>query len=436
MRNLLALYRFENDLANLVPDGPPMRTRPEQSGHVNFRQTIAASTGRAVANIAPGLSEPTGWLEIPHHLGFMDGDGPLTVEFFTRPQAIPTTLPVLTTTTIRKGVTLFQMRQERFHDLTRPMVTLPYGITALFRDQGSHIAIIKDGEGRGRMFVNGQTLDKHVTIPVNSYPLTIGLDRDRAHPFILDDLRIANEARYPVSFHPPVKPLSHRTLTPFPSDVQVHLSFNEHARNDGIVPVQPSGVLTYGIGLNDLMRSASLYSAPIAFSADALRTEALTVEAWMQMTQEKTEMMTLLSAFDAEGAGVAYSVRGEGDGRVSLAVHTTRWTEDCIRLLERRKAFAAASVTIERLDNPWAHVAFVRAGDHISIFVNGSLVLSSSVGQFYPLFAPMQGTVAVIGAPNAHDRTGARPFTGRLSEFRVTSRVIYPFVVPKGPLPL
>lgn len=436
MRNLLALYRFENDLANLVPDGPAMRTRPEQSGHVNFRQTIGASTGRAVANIAPGLSEPTGWLEIAHHLGFMDGDGPLTVEFFTRPQAIPTTLSVLTTTTIRKGVTLFQMRQERFHDLTRPMVTLPYGITALLRDQGSHIALIKDGEGRGRLFVNGQTLDQHVSLPINSHPLTIGLDRDRAHPFILDDLRIATEARYPTSFHPPEEPLPHRTLTPFPSDVQVHLPFNEHCRNDGLAPVEQTGVQTYGVGLNALMRSASLRAASVTFSADALRTECLTVEAWVQMPQEKTVLMTLLSAFDADNTGVAYGVRGEGDGRVSLVVHSARWTEDCIHLLERPKLFAAASVTIDRLDNQWAHVAFVRAGDHISIFVNGSLVTSGSIGQFYPLFAPKRGTAAVIGAPNANDTTGARAFTGRLSEFRVTSRVIYPFVVPKGPLPL
>lgn len=436
MRNLLALYRFENDLANLLPDGPSMHIRPEHTGRVNFHQTIGPALGRAVANISHGLPDPTGWLEIPHQVGFMDDAGPLTVEFFTCPQAVTTALPVLTTTTIRKGVTLFQMRQEHFHDLTRPMVTLPHSMTALFRDQGSHIAIMKDGEGRGRLFVNGQTVDQHVALPMNSHPFTIGLDRDRTHPFILDDLRIAKEARYPVSFHQPEQPHPHRTLTPFPSDVQVHLPFNDDNRNDGIVPVQQDGVLTYGVGLNALMRSASLSAASVAFSADALRSESLTVEAWVQMPQQKTGLMTLLSGFDAAGAGVAYALRGEGDGRVTLMVQSARWTEDCIHLLGRPTLFTAASVTIDRLDNEWAHIVFVRAGDHISIFVNGSLVASSSVGQFYPVFQPLSTTTALIGTPNSHDRTGARPFTGRLSEFRVTTRVIYPFVVPRGPLTL
>ena len=263
-----------------------------------------------------------------------------------------------------------------------------------------HIAYVKNAN-TGKLYVNGTQVNSTYTdnnnyvVGTNKRPI-IGINGfdDSSNPMFgyISNLRVVKGvAVYTGNFTPPSEPL-------------------EKTQN-GSVNIAPlastSGGSIYFDGTGDYLTIAN--SGQFQFPGD------FTIEGWMYFTNIAGGSPQVL--FGVRSGGTEFDIRW----------FTTRW-----QISLNAGSGSDMGTTPAPVNNSWTHVAAVRSGSSIRLYINGvqtetTLTNSSTLGQAAGVAA------GSVGGSNG----GSNTFTGYISNLRVVrGRAIYTsnFSVPTAPL--
>jgi hypothetical protein len=321
--------------------------------------------------------------------------------------------------TIASGIYFYACNSTGF-----PQVALPYGgsnnlltsTTAISIQQWNHIAVARYGStitiyvnGVASGTINFGTLALIASTQVN------GIGRNGAGNFeylngYISNLRfVKGTAVYTANFTPstsPLEPITGTSLLTCDSNRFRDASTNNFAiTRNGDVSVQkfnPFGIQTamtpqthsaFFDGTGDYL---TLSAAPVA------ATGTFTIECWVYVT----------------GTAAAQSIYGQylGGGSAAPGRWNMLWND-----VANKFSFSIATSSYESAStystNTWYHIAWVRDGsNNLSLYVNG-LRDSTTAGVSASLYTGNP----IIGARN----DGTTPYTGYISNFRVTNTVVY-----------
>lgn len=439
--DVLAHFKFENNLNNLIPGG---MTAQQTGSNLTYFSGIA--NGFVGGNYVSNETSFRGSLQIPHTSSWPTQSTGLTVEFFVG--TLPGVANPPTTSIARdesyhmnKGQVIFRaVRQSTsrgssfvgFAESPQTVGGLP-GRSGL-----AHVAFVREaGTSQARMFVNGMSDNNTFTWNDSTSPFEF----TNSAPFRIDELRISRIARYRRTFNRPSAPLPLPATIPADNwtSIPLHLPLNGNANNAAVTQasqVSNDGVTAYDTGPHPGTQSAVFSNTgTTTFSIQQffVGTHTFTLEMWVRMTE-------------IQSGSVLVSNRGRFTSGWTLRANRTannasftfEWATNGA-VTNTNNTLNIATTTDVTSPDAWHHVALmVSNSSHAMIYVNGQPVLSRflSFSQLSPLtffnsniFAP-----AIIGGPNEHD-SGSR-FVGRIADLRlVKNRVMYPFNVPYQPFP-
>lgn len=135
---------------------------------------------------------------------------------------------------------------------------------------------------------------------------------------------------------------------------------------------------------------------------------AWTVEMWIYQTSQGTNDSVLFdNRGTATGSSIVLFVSGSGDGAFRL----DSFIDGVLRVNSGANAIGL---------NAWTHIAYVRSGDVLTIYINGTSVGTYSFSAGYSITNPSGGTITTkIGTRN--DTTNG--FIGFIDEVRVSKGV-------------
>ena len=288
-----------------------------------------------------------------------------------------------------------------------------------------HIAVVSNSSTI-KIYLNGvEVASGSITnTPSSGTSLSIGFIRSSAalqyFPGYISNFRYTRTAVYTAAFTPPTQPLTavagtslltcadNRFVDESLNNLAITRTGNTRVTNFSpfkAVVQTPVSYSAYFDGTGDFL---TLSTAPVA------ATGTFTVECWVYVT----------------GTAAAQSIYGQYIGGASAAAGRWNmlWNDAANKFSFSIAATSYASASTYST-NTWYHIAWVRDGsDNLSLYVNGvrdstNAAVSTSLYTGNP----------IIGARS----DGTTPYTGYISNFRVTNTVVYSgttYTVPTVPL--
>lgn len=279
-----------------------------------------------------------------------------------------------------------------------------------------HVAVSRSGTSM-RLFVNGvqqgTTQTNSTSYDLSATSTTVG--SQGANYYLtgsLSNLRVVKgTAVYTANFTPPTAPLtaiSGTSLLTCQSNTFIDNSTNNFTitANGNATPKQISPfTLTYSTGQS---YTPSVFGGSMYFDGSgdylstsnsilAMGTASFTMEAWVYWTGGSGSYRQLFSTRTTTGSSTA-----QGSLAVTPGNALIWWTSSAI---------ITTSATLQQ--NSWNHVALVRNGTALAVYLNGVSVGTATNSD------NLTASVFSIGANN----DGSEPFTGYLSDVRVTKNV-------------
>jgi hypothetical protein len=267
----------------------------------------------------------------------------------------------------------------------------------------SHMAVVYNGSGGWTLYINGVSSATYTMSPnFTSTTFNIGVSALAGNPAkgYISNFRYTGSAVYTTGFTPPTAPVvpiaNTRLLCNFTNaGIFDNTGFNA-LETVGNAQVDTS-VVKYGIGSMEFDGTGDWL---LIKNNDSLifRTGDFTVEGWFYGTSSTAGMALFsIGRFDA-GIMMRINAHASND---SLYINNTayNWNPASNFLLNR-----------------WNHVALVRSGSNLYVFVNGTSVLSTTNSADIN-----QTTDTYIGA-QTHS-TSTTPFIGYADDFRITKGI-------------
>lgn len=277
----------------------------------------------------------------------------------------------------------------------------------------THLALVRNGTTL-TLYMNGTSIGTGALGSASySRPGAIGSNFDGSEPFVgsIDEVRITKGiARYTANFTAPTAPYPETSATdPSYNSVSVLVHADAQPSQYTIVNSGPSAGQLQNIG--NLAVDSTLFkfgAGALKFSGDGSRamlptgamnfgTSAFTIEAWVYVpTQTTGTYRSIVSSRPGDTNTSSGGVFGVSP------TNTLYWYSDGF--------IAQSSATVPA--NSWNHVAVVRNGSAITIYLNGASVATGTSSYNLSLDGAMGGNFE-----------GSQAFVGSIDELRITKGV-------------
>jgi hypothetical protein len=289
--------------------------------------------------------------------------------------------------------------------------------------QWNHFALVRSGS-TVTAYLNGVSVasGSDSTSTATGNALAIGQNSDGSNYFTgyLSDVRITNSAVYTSTFTPPTAPLTAITNTALLTNM-VNAGIPDLAMQNNLETVGNAQVSTsvkkYGTGslaFDGTGDYLSIRDNPI-FNLGASN---WTIEAWVYPTATGS-YPTIAAQYGVSAAEKSFFL-GLGNSNTNLEIS-----------LYYSSTLTTFSATSALTLNTWQHIAVVRNGNTVTLYVNGSSVTS---GSFTQTITDATSPLTIGYSADA----GQYPYTGYIDDFRITNglaRYTANFTPPTAALP-
>jgi hypothetical protein len=299
-----------------------------------------------------------------------------------------------------------------------------------------HVALTRDGSGVWRLFKNGAQVATNTAADDlgSSKPLLIGQNinasggSNAAHlnGYVTDVRIIKGTAQYTSTFTPPTSPLTAISGTSFLFS-STDANLNDYAMQQNLQTAGNAKISTtqqkWGTGSMSFDGTAGTWVQLPASQVPIWGTLDWTIEGWFYVNNYTASSSNgLFGLRNGNNFGSMCLVINNGFLQALASTSSTSWTFN-----------QTASSTI--LTGTWHHIAMVRKGSTISVYQNGTSIISGSQsGSLYQPVVPF-----TIGSSNTVNGSGNLTFNGYVSNFRITyglARYVgSSYTVPTGPFP-
>jgi len=317
---------------------------------------------------------------------------------------------------------------------TQFYVNLALAGTAFATGQWYHIALVNNA-GTAQMYVNGTATGTSTALSgsfgISTTDLWVGAG---AGGFSLngwlDEVRISNTARYTAGFTAPT--------TPFVNDTNTLLLIHADGTDASTVFRDDNGQGRSAVGLSALGNAqvdtaqskfggaSALFDGTgdylqIANSSDFnFGSNAFTIEGWVRAANftNSPSIMGMATIGDVDGWNLQFG----GDGRLYIEFRNSAGTG--VTTIVNTTAFST---------NTWGHFAFVRSGNTVYAFKDGTL--SASVSVAYAINSSTAPLIIGDGFGINTSWSAVQDFNGHLDEIRIsnTARYTAGFTAPTAP---
>lgn len=288
---------------------------------------------------------------------------------------------------------------------------------ALSANTWYHVAVVSTA-GSIKMYQDGvqQTVTPTLVANFNNtvQPITVGAaysDGLRSVNGYIDEVRISNIARYTATFTP--------TTTPFVNDANTLLLMHMDGTNASTVFRDDNGVGRSQIGISAL-GNAQIDTAQSKFGGSSalfdgtgdyliinpyfdLGSSNYTMEAWIRTTVQN-ERIILAKYASAYPNGFDWTFNLSASGKIIF-----QWYDGAFK-------FVTGATTIST--NTWHHVAVVRNGSSLKLYLNGTEDGSGTATDIRP-------GLSTIWVGAYQDSTPTASWNGHLDEIRVSNTARY-----------
>jgi hypothetical protein len=289
--------------------------------------------------------------------------------------------------------------------------------------QWHHLAMVKNGTSL-TIYINGLS-SATATVTgtpqtLSTTPIIIGGYNNAVFNGYITDLRISSTAVYTTNFVPTTAPLTttSNTLLLINPSSQAITDSTAHASIDSIGQVRVSNnVVKYGnssIYFNGSSYCTLPYSTALNMPKD------FTIETWVYPIARLTSFPCVLNNYSTFGANGGFAI---------FAGHNTSGSTKYNVYFNGANIINSTSTIVY---NQWTHLALVRSGTTITLYVNGV-----SAGTSASQSATLVGTANSWWIGTAGDLASTSYFNGYISDLRVTRAARYTanFTPPTAALP-
>jgi len=280
-------------------------------------------------------------------------------------------------------------------------------VASVLTNTWTHVAVVRDSSNNLLLFINGalDTTVSSYTASIQQIAATIGAFSDASSAFTgyISSLRTTSTAVYTSTFTPPTAP-----LTPITNTSLLTLQTRAASQNIGFIDSSPNefivtknGNTTQGTfspfsptGWSNNFNGANNLSVAQTTALD-LGSGNFTVEAWIYPLNYSGNQRIIAKQRSSDGYGWIFRINSS-NGYLFLEVDT---------------GGVVTSSSAPSL-NTWSHVAAVRSGNSVSLYLNGNLVGSNSSYSGSP--------TSVSASAYVGSSAGGEYFSGLISNIRFT----------------
>jgi hypothetical protein len=303
--------------------------------------------------------------------------------------------------------------------------------TAMPLNAWFHVALTRDASGVWRLFKNGTQVQTSTASDNlgSSQPIMIGQSINGTTSYFngyISDLRICNgSALYTANFTPNTTPLAATTATNFIYKAQ-GANIYDNAMQQNVQTSGSAAISTaqqkFGTGSINIAGGTSNFLSIPNSEVPIWGTSSWTIEGWFYITSYSTSASDGLFGFrNGVNYGAMSLVLNNGTLQALASTSSSSWTFN-----------QSASGTFTT--NAWVHLAMVRNGTTLTVYQNGTSVISGTIsGSLYQPTVPF-----TIGSSNNTNGSGNNCMTGYIQDFRITyglARYTTNFTVPTTAFP-
>jgi hypothetical protein len=288
------------------------------------------------------------------------------------------------------------------------------GSATLYKNQWYHLALVRNGNSF-KVYLNGvqdSSTTSTVTLTNTNNLIRIGgrtVNSQYFNGYVADARVVKGTAVYTSAFTPPTEPLSavtNTSLLALQGDASIFdaAQINDLTLNGGVssstAQTKNASSSMYFDGSGDYIAISNL---------SPLGSGNFTIEFWLYNTNNSGSQ----NVFDTRTGSTGYTVNISTGGQLGF-------------YSEIASGYAVQSSSSALSTNTWYHIAIVRRGSNMTLFIDGA---SADTGTNSNNFT---STVGTIGARYSRDQ---QYFTGYIEDFRITEGLSrYPFVPPEKTL--